>query len=119
MKIINFSQGLFLLGASLLLVLLTVTSSCKKDSSSPSKNEVYIENMAFSPATITVPLNTTVTWTNMDGTAHTVTSTMGVFDSGSIADNGTFSYTFTTAGSYNYECTFHPSMTGTVVVSSN
>ena len=75
-----------------------------------------IENFAFSPATITVAIGTTITWTNQDSAAHTVTSDSGVFDSGSISQGKTFSYTFNEKGSFNYHCTFHPNMKGTVIV---
>lgn len=84
--------------------------------------KVTIQNMSFSPSTITVPVGSTVTWTNMDGISHTVTSGSpkspdGKFDSGALTTNGTYSYTFTTKGTYNYYCRFHPStMTGTVTV---
>jgi plastocyanin len=79
-------------------------------------NEVLIQGFAFVPATITIPANTTVTWTNKDAAAHTVTSNTGDFDSGSMATNDTYSHLFTTPGSYPYHCTFHPDMTATVVV---
>jgi plastocyanin len=79
-------------------------------------NEVYIQGSAFSPATITVAVNTTVVWTNKDGIAHTVTSDTDVFDSGNMAANATYSFTFTTAGTYPYHCTYHPGMLGSVVV---
>lgn len=79
-------------------------------------NAVYIQNMAFNPATITVPAGTTITWTNKDGMAHTVTSDTAIFDSGSIASNGTYSRTFPTAGTFPYHCSIHPSMTATVIV---
>lgn len=102
----------------LVLALFTLLGGCKKDSSNPDANEVYIENMKFSPSTITVSLNTTVTWTNKDGMSHTVTSTTDLFDSGSIGDGHTYSYTFTTAGTFYYKCSYHSSMTGEVVVTS-
>lgn len=80
-------------------------------------NEVYIENRAFNPESLTVSANTTVKWTNKDGVVHTVTSTTpGQFDSGSIGNGGTFSFTFTTPGTYSYYCVIHPDMTGVVVV---
>lgn len=82
----------------------------------PGANEVWIENMAFNPVTINVAVNTTVKWTNKDGITHNVTSNTGVFSSGNMGNNATFSFTFTTAGNYPYKCTIHPSMTGTVVV---
>lgn len=98
------------------LALFVFLSSCKKDSSEPGANEVYIENMKFSPSTITVTVNTTVTWINKDGMAHTVTTDTDLFDSGSIADGKSYEHTFSTAGTYSYKCSFHSSMTGTVVV---
>jgi plastocyanin len=77
-------------------------------------------NFKFEPATLTVPVGTTVTWTNTTGAPHTVTSDTGApaaFDSGAInTGGGTFSFTFTKAGTYNYHCSFHPYMHATIVV---
>jgi plastocyanin len=114
--------------AVLLVLIIFAFSNCKKSdnsynsgsggaSSTPPANEVWIQSMAFSPATITVTVNTTVKWTNKDGYAHTVTSnTSGLFDSGSIANGGGYTHQFTTAGSFPYHCAFHSGMTGTVTV---
>ena len=77
-------------------------------------NSVTILNFAYDPATITVSPGTTVTWTNEDPPAHTVTGTG--FDSGSIGQGETYSYTFNETGTFPYGCTFHPNMHGTVVV---
>ena len=79
-------------------------------------NEVFITGMAFSPGTLTVPVGTSVKWTNKDGVVHTVTSTTGLFDSGSMGNGATYSFTFTTSGSYSYYCIVHPNMVGTIVV---
>jgi plastocyanin len=79
-------------------------------------NEVSIMSSSFSPKILTVSVNTTVKWTNSDGIAHTVTSDNAVWNSGNISAAGTFSFTFTATGTFNYHCTFHPSMTGTVIV---
>jgi plastocyanin len=80
-------------------------------------NTVTIQNFAFNPVTITISRGQTVTWTNMDNVPHTVTSTTGVFDSGSISSGQTFSYTFNNAGTFEYSCTIHPSIPhGTVIV---
>jgi plastocyanin len=79
--------------------------------------EVVIKGFAFAPNSITVKAGTTVTWTNEDSVTHTVTSDTGLFDSGGLNKGGTFSYTFTTEGSYPYHCTPHASsMAGTVIV---
>jgi len=72
----------------------------------------------FTPNTITVVLgvNSTIVWTNNDGSPHTVTSNGGIFDSGNMAPGQSFTYTFTSTGTFAYHCTYHPWMTGTVVV---
>lgn len=85
-------------------------------SGSPGTNEVFIQGMAFNPATITVTAGTTITWTNKDAIAHTVTSSTNVFSSGNMNTDATFSYTFTNAGTYSYYCAIHPSMVAKVVV---
>ena len=80
-------------------------------------NTVTIQNFAFNPVTITITRGQTITWTNMDNVPHTVTSTTGVFNSGSIGSGQTFSYTFNDAGTFEYSCTNHPSMQhGKVIV---
>lgn len=82
-------------------------------------NTVVIKNFAFSPASITVNKGTKVTWVNNDGATHTVTATDNgnTFNSGSIASGGgTFSFTFNTAGTFNYKCSIHPQMLGSVQV---
>ena len=93
-----------------------ITDSCKKISDGPVTNEVIIEGMAFSPATITVTHGTTITWKNNDSADHTVSSNIGLFDSGTINPAGTYSRVFTMTGTFPYRCTIHPSMTGTVIV---
>lgn len=71
---------------------------------------------AYAPNPVTVAVGGTVTWTNNDSTAHTSTSNGGAWNSGAIAPGGTFSRTFSTAGSFPYHCTIHPGMVGTVNV---
>lgn len=79
---------------------------------------VEIVDFKFSPATIQVDVGTTVTWGNRDQAAHTVTSTNpgGLFDSGSLAKGEQFEFTFAEAGVYEYFCSIHSWMTGTVIV---
>lgn len=78
--------------------------------------EVAIESFAFSPATLTIAVGDTVTWTNNDSAAHTATADDDSFDSGSLNRGDSFSHTFDEAGTYAYICTFHPNMTGEIVV---
>jgi plastocyanin len=102
-----------------MFITVSVFTACTKSNNTttgPGTNEVFIQSYAFTPSTITVSVNTTITWTNKDGVAHTVTSTSGLFDSGSLSNGVTYSHTFATAGTFSYKCTFHAYMTGTVIV---
>ncbi len=83
---------------------------------SPSEAAVKIDNFSFTPATITVPVGTTVRWTNHDDIPHTVVSDDKTFKSKALDTDEQFTYTFTKAGTYNYFCSIHPKMTGVVVV---
>lgn len=75
-------------------------------------------NKGYSPNTAMVVIgrNNTVTWVNDDNSPHTVTSDSASFSSGNLAPGDTFSFTFTTPGTYTYHCVYHPWMTGTVIV---
>jgi plastocyanin len=77
---------------------------------------VSIEGFMFNKKTMTIAQGTKVRWTNKDSMAHTVTSDDGKFDSGSIAPGQTFEFTFNDLGTFNYHCTPHPTMTGSITV---
>ncbi len=82
----------------------------------PEDGQIY-----YDPQVIDVTVGTTISWDNMDTTIHTVTSGQvpeadGLFDSEMMAAGDSFEFTFTDAGSYDYYCTFHPWMLGTVNV---
>jgi plastocyanin len=79
---------------------------------------VAIKDFAFNPATIQAKIGQSITWTNQDSTAHTVTLDDKSVDSGNIAASATFSHSFTQAGSFTYHCAIHPTMKGTVTVGS-
>lgn len=103
-----------------------VNSSCSKSSYTTPNNgggggaapgTVTIANMAFGPSSLSVKVGTTVTWKNNDGYAHTVTSDDGTsFNSGNLAGGASFSYKTITAGTFNYHCSIHSGMTGTLIV---
>jgi plastocyanin len=80
------------------------------------QHAVQVAGMAFSPATLTITAGDTVTWTNGDDRRHTVTSNDGAFDSGNLDAGASFSFTFTTPGTYTYRCDYHPEMQATIVV---
>jgi plastocyanin len=65
---------------------------------------------------VTVKAGTTVTWTNQDDIPHVVASSTKAFKSKTLDTDDKFSFTFMTVGSYEYFCSLHPHMTGTIVV---
>jgi plastocyanin len=78
--------------------------------------EVKIDNFTFAPKTLTVKAGTTVMWRNEDDIPHTVASSTRVFKSQPLDTEDQFSFTFTEPGSYEYFCSLHARMTGTIVV---
>ncbi|OBJ88354.1 amidase [Mycobacterium gordonae] len=79
-------------------------------------DQVSIDNFAFAPATLTVRVGGTVTWTNRDEEPHTVAASDGSFHSPGMGTGATFSRTFAAPGTFEYVCSIHPMMRGTVVV---
>lgn len=100
------------------------TSSQRSTSTSPVTAMVTIGGSGspndgyYVPASITVVIgvNNTVTWTNGDSIAHTVTATDGSFNSGNMNQVATFTHTFTSPGVFSYYCAYHGFMKGTVTV---
>ena len=86
--------------------------------SGPDDVQVVIQSFSFQPDAVTVRPGTTVTWVNLDPWIHTVTSDTGLFDSGDLSQNQTYSHTFDSIGHYWYHCSRHLSMRGVVVVAS-
>ena len=76
--------------------------------------KVSMRNMQFSPKTLRVKKGTVVEWNNDDLVPHTATSSS--FDSGSLGRGQSWQHTFTTAGRFQYTCTLHPLMKGTIIV---
>lgn len=77
---------------------------------------VQIQDFAFRPVALTVPVNSTVTFTNHDSAPHTASANDGSFDTGTLKQGQSMTITFTRAGTYAYFCQFHPFMRGTLVV---
>ncbi len=78
--------------------------------------QVTIVDFAFDPDSIEIVIGTTVEWTNLGDAPHTTTANDGTWDSGTLSNGGSFSFTFNETGVYDYICTIHPSMEGVVVV---
>jgi plastocyanin len=95
------------------------TSSNSNTNQASTTGSIDIKNMTFTPSQITVAKGGTVTWTNNDNTTHTVIddlSNVGGPSSGDIAPGSSYSFTFNKTGSFQYHCSIHPSMRGTIVV---
>src|SRR5262249_3362375 len=75
---------------------------------SPAGVSVDIQNFPFGPAELDIKAGTTVTWTNQDAAAHTVTADDGSFDSGQLSTGQTFQQEFDTPGTFTYHCSNHP-----------
>jgi len=82
-----------------------------------SPSTVTIDNFSFGPQTLTVKAGTTVTWTNRDDIPHGIASSNNAFKKSAALDtDDSFSFTFTTPGTYQYFCYIHPHMVGSIVV---
>jgi len=93
------------------------TTTPSSTTSAKGAMKVAIKGYAYAPQALTVSPGTTVTWTNYDNDAHTVTSKTSAWTtSGTLHNGATFSYKFTQKGTYSYYCGFHPFMVATVVV---
>jgi 3',5'-cyclic-AMP phosphodiesterase len=79
-------------------------------------SDVSVDNFSFAPATASVTVGSTITWTNRDDIPHTVVSTEKKFKSPVLDTGEQFSHRFDAPGTYKYFCSIHPKMTGQVVV---
>jgi plastocyanin len=87
-----------------------------KGEAAASRMEVRVDNFTFGPATLTVPVNSTVTWVNQDDLPHVIASNDGVFKSKALDTEDKYSFTFSKPGTYAYFCSIHPKMVGTIIV---
>jgi plastocyanin len=108
-------------GAILALLLLFVSGAVGRASvtaaqEKPATSEVTIDNFTFTPAELTIPAGTQVTWTNKDDDAHTVVAKDKLFKSKALDTGEKFSFTFHDPGTYEYICSIHTQMTGKIIV---
>jgi len=118
---------------ALLVLVLPVIGACSSDGSNKATTAsvattiatsapaadvgaVGIADFKFGPGEVHVPVGGSVQWTNNDSQQHTATSSTGAFDAGTIKPGTSTTVEFKTAGSFPYICSFHPFMSGTVVV---
>ncbi len=98
------------------LMFALILVGCSSSASAASGKEVKIASFTFDPPSLTIPVGTTVKWTNQDQTDHTVTADDKSFDSGQLGQGQSFSFTFTKEGTFSYHCSNHTSMLGKIIV---
>jgi plastocyanin len=95
----------------------TAASAASGGSTATSKDvTVDVRNFTFTPGDLTVTVGTKVTWKFDDSTSHTVKADNGAFTSSALNGGKTYSFTFNSAGTYNYICSIHPYMKGAITV---
>ena len=82
----------------------------------PDSAQVLIKDFMFSPTAVTIKAGATVTWSNKDDEPHTVVSDAGLFRSGAMDTDESFSFTFDKPGTYHLTCSIHRRMVGTITV---
>jgi plastocyanin len=99
------------IGAMLAFGAVAAQDATKKDA-----NEITIDNFTFTPKELTVAVGTTVRWVNHDDIPHTVVEKKTTFRSKALDTDDSYSFTFTSAGTFDYFCGLHPHMVGQVIV---
>ena len=99
------------IGALLAFGTVTAQDATKKDA-----NEITIDNFTFTPKELTVAVGTTVKWLNHDDIPHTIVEKKTTFRSKALDTDESYSFTFTSAGTFDYFCGLHPHMVGQVIV---
>jgi amicyanin len=113
-KILHAVASAASLGAALAAALFFL--SFFSASASAADATVKIDNFTFDPPRLTVKAGTSVTWYNEDDIPHTVVASGKAFRSKTLDTEDKYAFTFTTPGTYEYFCSLHPHMTGTIVV---
>jgi plastocyanin len=101
---------------ALALTLAVAVAVAVADAPAPRTYTVIIENMQFTPRTLTVQRRDRVVWVNQDLFPHTATASARAFDSHEIPANGSWTYIARKAGEYAYGCSLHPTMKGKLIV---
>jgi plastocyanin len=97
-------------------VALVVVAGASSAGAAPTAQVITIDNFAFTPADISIPVGSTMTWTNLQSARHTTTSDTGVWDSDVMASQQSFEFTFDQPGDFAYHCDIHPEMVGVIHV---
>jgi plastocyanin len=79
-------------------------------------NRIVVKDFMFNPNTLTIKAGSSVTWSNKDDEPHSVVSDAGLFRSGAMDTDESFTFKFDKPGTYHFTCSIHPRMVGTIVV---
>ena len=115
-KMFGAVMGTFLLGAAVAAAATISLHTGKGAAADPAPVDIKIDNFTFAPQRLIVKSGTTVIWRNRDDIPHAVASSARLFKSKALDTDDTYAFTLTTAGTYEYFCSLHPQMTGTIVV---
>lgn len=97
--------------------LLCVIAACAHLSAAAAEaGKIEVKDFMFMPTTLTVSAGSKVIWVNKDDEPHTVVSDSGMFRSGAMDTDESFSFTFDKPGTYHFTCSIHPRMVGTIIV---
>jgi plastocyanin len=106
-----------LLGAFVVAVSISaIPAAAANATDAPPANMIVMKNFDFAPMSLTIKAGSSVTWKNLDGEPHTVTSVDGLFRSGALDQNDSYTFKFDKPGIYKYLCTIHPRMKAAIIV---
>lgn len=112
----SFARTRLLLTAAGMAALLGTAPWSRLTAEVADSTKIVVKDFMFAPTPLTVKAGSTVTWTNLDDEPHTVVSDTGLFKSGAMDTNESFSFKFDRPGTYRFTCSIHPRMVGTIVV---
>jgi plastocyanin len=95
---------------------LWMAAACPSMAENPDANTIVIKSFMFAPTSVTIKAGSKVTWTNQDEEPHTIASNDGIFRSGALDTDESYSFKFDKPGTYHYTCSIHPRMVGTITV---
>jgi plastocyanin len=114
--LVRFAPGRALIVAMLLGPMIGAMLAFGAVAAQDATNVITIDNFTFSPKELTVAVGTTVKWVNHDDIPHTIVEKKTTFRSKALDTDDSYSFTFTSAGTFDYFCGLHPHMVGQVIV---
>ncbi len=97
-------------------LVLVLASGCRANAAKPMAHVVAMSGVAFVPQTVRLAVRDTVVFRNDDPVPHTATADHGAFDSGDVQPGRSWRWVARQKGTLGYHCSYHPNMTGTLVV---